>query len=116
MLTPRDLAEAIGASESSVRRWVDAGQVKLSRTAGGHRRIPLAEAVRFIRQSRATLVRPDLLGLGEITTIAAERGGRRSSRADDNEAERLYQALVNGDRMLARGIVMSWYLGGRAIA
>jgi excisionase family DNA binding protein len=117
LLTPRELAEAIGASESSVRRWVDAGRVKLSRTSGGHRRIPLPEAVRFIRQSRATLVRPDLLGLGEITTISAAAAARGGGDAGGNgEAERLYQALTEGDRVLVRGIVLSWYLGGRAIA
>jgi methanogenic corrinoid protein MtbC1 len=117
------LADAIGASESSVRRWVDAGRVKLSRTSGGHRRIPLAEAVRFIRQSRATVVRPDVLGLGELGGItpatagaaaAAARGRAGGVPADD--AERIYRALADGDRVMARGIVLSWYLGGRAIA
>ena len=122
LLTPRELADAIGASESSVRRWVDAGRVKLSRTSGGHRRIPLAEAVRFIRQSRATVVRPDLLGLNEVTATAAvaerARGGGSGgsgARAND-DTELLYRALEAGDRVMARGIVLSWYLAGRPIA
>src|SRR5215211_2356769 len=71
LLTPKDLADAIGASESSLRRWVDSGRVKMSRTAGGHRRIPLAEAIRFIRETHATVVRPDLLGLGATPKISA---------------------------------------------
>jgi excisionase family DNA binding protein len=50
-LSPRELAAAVGVSESSLKRWADEGRVKVARTAGGHRRIELAEAVRFIRQS-----------------------------------------------------------------
>jgi MerR family transcriptional regulator, light-induced transcriptional regulator len=118
LITPRELADAIGASESSVRRWVDAGRVKLSRTSGGHRRIPLAEAVRFIRQSRATVVRPDVLGLSEVSALAADArdGARARAAARGDETERLYHALADGDRVMTRGIVLSWYLAGRPIA
>ena len=63
LLTPKDLADAIGASERSVRRWLDAGTVKVTRTAGGHRRIALEEAVRFIRASGQQVVRPEILGV-----------------------------------------------------
>ena len=62
-LSPRDLAKAIGASESSLKRWVDDGRIRVSRTAGGHRRIPLAEAVRFIRSAGITLEDPGRIGL-----------------------------------------------------
>ena len=58
LLTPKELAEAIGASESSIRRWVDTGDIRVARTAGGHRRITLSEAIRFIRQIEAPVVRP----------------------------------------------------------
>src|SRR5215204_6409591 len=63
LLTTKDLAEAIGASESSLRRWTDSGAIKTARTPGGHRRIPRGEAIRFIRETRATVVRPEILGL-----------------------------------------------------
>src|SRR6185295_13435922 len=66
LLTPRELADAIGASESALRRWVDAGDIHMSRTAGGHRRIPVQEAIRFIRESGATVVRPEILGLAGL--------------------------------------------------
>ncbi len=62
-LSPRDLAKAIGASESSLKRWVDDGRIRVSRTAGGHRRIPLAEAIRFIRSAGITLEDPGRIGL-----------------------------------------------------
>ena len=62
-LSPRDLGAAIGVSESSVKRWADSGQLKLVRTRGGHRRIRLPEAIRFIQKQRHEVVRPELLGL-----------------------------------------------------
>ena len=67
LLSPRDLADAIGVSESSLKRWADAGKIQVSRTDGGHRRIPLAEAVRFIRATGAQVVRPDILGINCAT-------------------------------------------------
>ena len=65
-LSPRDLAKAIGASESSLKRWVDDGRIRVSRTAGGHRRIPLTEAVRFIRSAGISLDDPGRIGLAGI--------------------------------------------------
>ena len=47
LLSPREVAVALGVSESSVKRWVDLGELAALRTAGGHRRITRAEAVRF---------------------------------------------------------------------
>jgi MerR family transcriptional regulator, light-induced transcriptional regulator len=49
-LSPKALAAAIGVSESSLKRWADEGRLAAERTAGGHRRIAVAEAVRFVRR------------------------------------------------------------------
>jgi MerR family transcriptional regulator, light-induced transcriptional regulator len=38
--SPKQAAQALGVSESSVKRWCDLGAVPVLRTAGGHRRIP----------------------------------------------------------------------------
>ena len=107
LLTPKDLANALGASESSMRRWVDAGKIKMSRTAGGHRRIPLEEAIRFIRESGSPLVRPSLLGLPESSRIS-----RKGLRDEDL----LLEALSFGDRNLARSVVTGWFVEGRSLA
>ena len=63
LLSPKDLARATGVSESSLKRWADSGRLECTRTAGGHRRIPLAEAVRFIRESSISVVDPSMLGI-----------------------------------------------------
>lgn len=105
LLSPRDLAEAIGASESSLKRWADAGKLQVSRTEGGHRRIPIAEAVRFIRATGATVVRPELLGLTDVPAAQDLSG-------DDV----LFHHLHAGNGREARGLLLGRYLAGESVA
>lgn len=109
-ISPRDLANAIGVSESSLKRWADAGKLHVHRTAGGHRRIPMAEALRFVRATRSPIVEPELLGLNQLTAIAADL----PARAD--EATRLFQCLQEGALHETRGLILSMYLSGRTAA
>ncbi len=51
MLSTSDFAAAIGISESSVRRLADSGDLEIHRTRGGHRRIPVSEAIRYVRET-----------------------------------------------------------------
>lgn len=108
LLSPRELADAIGVSESSLKRWADAGRLQVARTEGGHRRISLTEAVRFIRETGAVVVRPDVLGLAGVPA----NDGRAAAPADDL----LYQALVSGDGAAARAIIIGGYLEGTSVA
>lgn len=110
ILSPRELAQAIGVSESSLKRWADDGLIRVMRTAGGHRRITIAEAVRFIRQSRAAIVRPDVLGLADLAVI------QRDDAAGDSDADRLERYLVGGHARQARAFLMSMYLSGQPVA
>lgn len=109
LLTPRDLADAIGASESSVRRWVDEGRIGVSRTEGGHRRIPLAEAVQFLRRTGTPLVRPEILGFPEVASTRAHHHDL------DSAAHALFSALHDGDCPAARGLIVSLYLSGTSL-
>jgi excisionase family DNA binding protein len=114
LLTTKELAEAIGASESSLRRWTNSGAIRTSRTVGGHRRIPLSEAVRFIRESRATVVRPQVLGLAgaeRVTRVAGEPSGGPSAAE-----ESIYDGLVAGDAARVLADVLGLYLGGVGLA
>jgi hypothetical protein len=103
-LSPRQLADAIGVSESSLKRWADAGKLAVSRTEGGHRRISMTEAVRFIRDTGATVVRPDLLGLG---APARARGGT---------ARGAKSAELTTDAATVRAMLVARFLGGESFA
>jgi excisionase family DNA binding protein len=107
LLSPKDLADALGVSESSLKRWTDAGKIRATRTDGGHRRIPLAEAVRFIRATGTPVVRPELLDMPEVATAQ-----------QDNVVvgESLFQRLRDGDARGVRGWILARYLGGASLA
>jgi len=105
LLTPRQVARAIGASEASLKRWCDKGLLPATRTAGGHRRLPLSGVLQFLRDRGQRLVRPEVLGLpsssgkGEFTLEHA----REAMRA----------ALEGGDEERLLRLVFDLYLGGR---
>lgn len=107
LLSPRELAEALGVSESSLKRWVDSGKIRAMRTDGGHRRIALSEAVRFVRDTGAPVARPDLLDMPEVA-IAHQRTLRGS--------DQLLDYLIEGDVVGARGWLLGRYLSGLSIA
>lgn len=110
LLSPRELAAAIGASESSLKRWIDSGRLTATRTAGGHRRVTAAEAIRFIRESGSALVRPECIGLPELGAVA----GR--ARGAGNDTESLFEMLRDGRSAEARGLMVALYLAGLAVS
>ncbi|MDQ3335411.1 MAG: excisionase family DNA-binding protein [Myxococcota bacterium] len=103
LISPRYLSEALGVSESSLKRWVDSGKISAVRTEGGHRRIELAEALRFIRETGTPVVKPELLDMPEIAS-AREHG------------DRLYDHLIAGDALAVRGWLFARYLEGETVA
>jgi|YNPBryunderm2012_1023409.scaffolds.fasta_scaffold02522_4 excisionase family DNA binding protein len=106
LLTTRELASAIGVSESSIKRWADEGVIRASRTAGGHRRIPLPEALRFVREGQISVVRPEVLGLEQPAAAPFTA----------NPEELLYAHLRDGDETAAHELVNSLLAHGFAVA
>ena len=102
LVTPKQVAQAIGVSESSLKRWCDRGLLTTVRTAGGHRRLAIEAVFQFLRQSGQQLLRPELLGLpsntGQGTTVI--------ERARDQ----IRDALIAGDEEQCRRIVFDLYL------
>jgi excisionase family DNA binding protein len=109
-LTPKELAQAIGVSESSLKRWADDGVLCCARTPGGHRRIALAEAIRFIRQTNASVVRPDVLGFADL------EGPLIGGKEPGCPGAALYEALCEDDHGRARNVLISAFLDGQSIA
>lgn len=111
LLTTKELAEAIGASESSLRRWTNSGVIRTARTAGGHRRIALSEAIRFVRESGATLLRPEMLGLPQLPATSDGKGlGNRSLE------RQFFEALRAGNDKAASGCITGLFLNGTSVA
>lgn len=106
LLSPRELAEAIGVSESSIKRWADDGAVRAVRTSGGHRRIPIEDAVHFIRSSGQKVCRPEILGVDDAVPFS------QTLPAHGEEGELLYRLLVEGSESGARGFLVSLFLSG----
>ena len=104
LLSPRDLAQAIGASESSLKRWADDGRIQVTRTAGGHRRIAVQEAIRFIRDNQAPLVNPEVLGLSGAPALVTSKPGPE-----------LYDLLVEGRSRDAGNLLLGQYMGGARV-
>ena len=107
-LSPKELAEAIGVSESSLKRWADAGRLHVSKTVGGHRRIAVPEAIRFARTAKLKVVRPDLLGLTLLNGDDAE--------PPTDDAERLLGFLQSGEAEHAHALLTQRYLDGTPLA
>ena len=110
-LTPKQLARAVGVSESSMKRWIDSGRVRALRTEGGHRRIPLEEAVRFVRQSELELVAPELLGLDHLAGVSVNGVG-----SVDGMGEPLRSHLEQGRSAEALALLTGRFLAGESIA
>jgi len=110
VLTSKDLARAIGVSESSIKRWADDGTIQAFRTAGGHRRISVPEAIRFVRESHAPLAHPELLGLTDIAAVAQDASRARES------GKLLHDYLISGKAVHARGLIEGLYMAGQPVA
>lgn len=113
-LSPKELAEVVGVSESSLKRWADAGRLKVTRTAGGHRRITVASAIRFIRESHLPLMRPDLLGLKEL--IAAPSLGAAAPTSQEDLVTLLYTAATTSDEAAFRSSILSRFFAGDRVS
>jgi len=112
-LSPRELAAAIGMSESSLRRWADDGRLVVARTAGGHRRISIGEAVRFIRDSSLPVIQPELLGL---PAAAASDPAAEPDHVLASSTEAIYDALMQGAADRAVGLAVGQFIGGQTVA
>lgn len=108
LLSPKQVARAIGVSESSLKRWCDQGLLATVRTAGGHRRLTLAEVLRFVRDHDHKLIAPEALGL--------RPSSQHSERGIERGRVQLVAALMAGDEGLCRQIVVDLFLARHSLA
>ncbi len=102
LLTPKQVAQAIGVSESSLKRWCDRGLIATVKTPGGHRRMTAAGVMEFLRERDQPLVRPELLGLPSNTG--------KTHRVLDRAADQFHDALADGDEDVCRQVILDLFL------
>lgn len=107
-LTPKQVAQAIGVSEASLKRWCDKGVLPATRTAGGHRRLPVAGVVQWLRETGHAVVQPEVLGLPSNTGSA--------DATLDRSAALFESGLRCGDTERCRQIVLNLFRTSHSIA
>lgn len=108
LVSPKQAARAFGVSESSLKRWCDQGRIPFVRTAGGHRKMPIADVLDFVRRHDQALASPEILGLPAVSP--------RSHSGLTRGRPRLAEALLAGDELLARQVVLDLYLAQHSLS
>lgn len=106
LFSPKQVAEALQVSESSVKRWCDQGLISMTKTAGGHRRISLEELLRFVNDSERPLFNPMAIGLRTPPPQPAQRKVFPSF-AGSEEQVMFRNSLAEGDENQCRRILRS---------
>jgi excisionase family DNA binding protein len=101
------VARALGVSVSTVKRWVDDGILPAHKTAGGHRKLLIADVLELAR--RTDLPHADLSQL-----MDDRRGTKRPP--GENIGEKLHRALLSGDGDKVRVLIFGCYRRGLSIA
>lgn len=107
LLTPRQIANAIKVSESSIKRWCDKGKIQTSYTAGGHRRIPVNAILAFLRTSKHDLVNPTAIGLPERSYVVAS--------GYEETCKVIVDALIRGDENVLVQTIVELFLHEESI-
>jgi excisionase family DNA binding protein len=105
-LTTRQLSRVWLVSEATIKRWADTGQLKSSRTVGGHRRFPLAEVMRFQIER----------GLGATTGVAVATAANTNATALAFDAEQtagqFFEAVKHGRAGEATALLLEAHMLG----
>lgn len=105
--SPKQVARAIGVSESTLKRWCDNNLIPMNKTAGGHRRIEIEAVVEFLRDTGRRIVEPEVLGL----PVAVGKTDWTLARATD----RVVSGLVLGEESIVRQVILDLRLAGHSI-
>lgn len=102
-LKTQRVAEALGVSASTIKRWVDTGTIRAVRTFGKHRLIPVSEALRLAREQG---VHPAKLEI--LAGLSASRG----SEIDEQVRDLLFRMLRESKNEQAKTLIRSVYASG----
>jgi excisionase family DNA binding protein len=102
-LKTQSVAQALGLSVSTIKRWVDSGAIQAVRTVGKHRLIPKAEAIRMARELKLESDR--ILNLGGSSHEEPKTINGRT-------CDTLCSLLSDGHALQARRLIQAAYFSG----
>tara|TARA_B100000029_G_scaffold51134_3_gene46529 strand:+ start:2190 stop:3068 length:879 start_codon:yes stop_codon:yes gene_type:complete len=108
LLSPKQVARAIGVSESSLKRWCDQGKLKCEKTAGGHRRMRIGSVMSFIRTGGYQLSDPGVVGLPPATG--------QTQWTIERARDRFAAALIEGDEEVCQQVALDLYIAGHSLS
>ena len=106
--SPKEIAQAIGVSESSLKRWVDKGLISAEKTGGGHRRLQLDAVLKYVREKGKSIANPEIIGLPPGTGIGQQK--EECAYGD------FLEAMLAGNEVAASRIILNLYLSGMSVA
>jgi MerR family transcriptional regulator, light-induced transcriptional regulator len=110
--SPKQIADALRVSESSIKRWCDRGAIQTVKTLGGHRRIPLDSLLAFLESTNRDLADLSAIGL-DVNTVRSNAMSpsvtRPSSEEEANRFRYFEEALIRGDEKDCRRLLIEWY-------
>jgi len=101
------VARALGVSVSTVKRWVDDGILPAHKTAGGHRKLLIADVLELARRTD--------LPHADLSQLTDDRRGTKIA-AGVNIGEELHSALISSDGDKVRGLIFGGYRRGISVA
>lgn len=104
-LTLRAASDLLGVSESTVRRWADAGEVRSYRTGGGHRRILEEDLRRLVNSQLHSGGGHNSDRMSEIALARVKRQLSRRRQSHGAVLEGLPDDVRDRFRMMGRQLV-----------
>lgn len=108
IFSTKEVATALGVSQSSIKRWCDSGELEMVQTSGGHRRITMVALVEFLRSSQRLPIEPQSLGLPPLEAP--------SEINYETARNQFRSALIEADEKAARSVVLNLYLARERIS
>ncbi len=106
LLSPKQVAQALKVSESSVKRWCDKGCIATTYTEGGHRRIRLSDLAEFIRSKSLRVIDFTPIGFQSSSDVLPDLGSARNL---------MTESLLNGDENRCVQIVFEMYFAKQSV-
>lgn len=115
ILTPKQVAQALNVSESSIKRWCDRGVIESLKTGGGHRRISIDSLMAFLESTNRKVTDPLAIGMipGSKMGLKAKSTvlevTRSFTKEEQTKRQMFENALIRGDERECRKILIYWY-------